>query len=140
MITYEKVLVLKNIVLFEKASELALSDLIQAATEKTLKVGDVLLKENQENDALYIVLSGVLELMTPEKENQFIMSRQMLGETTVFSPARLGKVVAKEKTVLLKLTADKLYGLMALHPSLAYAFLGTLSHQLRMAQKNEQST
>ena len=49
-------------------------------------------------------------------------------------------VKAKEKTFLIKLTADKLYGLMALHPSLAYAFLGTISHQLRMAQKNEQST
>ena len=137
MITYEKVLVLKNIVLFEKASELALSDLIQAATEKTLKSGDVLLKENQENNALYIVLSGGLELTTPEKETRFIMPRQMLGETTVFAPAKLGKVVAKEKTVVLKLTADKFYGLMALHPSLAYAFLGALSHQLRMAQKNE---
>lgn len=137
MITYEKVLVLKNIVLFEKASELALSDLIQAATEKTLKSGDILLKENQENDALYIVLGGGLELTTPEKETHFITPRQMLGETTVFAPAKLGKVIAKEKTVLLKLTADKLYGLMALHPSLAYAFLGTLSHQLRMAQKSE---
>ena len=137
MITYEKVLVLKNIVLFEKASELALSDLIQAATEKTLKTGDVLLKENQENDALYIVLSGGLELTTPEKEIHFIMPRQMLGETTAFSPAKLGKVVAKEKTILLKLSADKLYGLMALHPSLAYAFLGALSYQLRMAQKSE---
>ncbi len=137
MITYEKVLVLKNIVLFEKASELALSDVIQSAQEKTLKTGDILLKSNQENDALYIVLAGALELVTPEKEVYSILARQMLGETTVFAPAQLGKVVAKEKTVLLKLTSDKLYGLMALHPSLAYAFLGNLSHQLRMAQKNE---
>ena len=137
MITYEKVLLLKNIVLFEKASELALSDLIQAATEKTLKSGDVLLKENQENDTLYIVLSGGLEWVNLEKETHFVLPRQMLGETTVFAPARLGKVVAKEKTIVLKLTADKLYGLMALHPSLAYAFLGALSYQLRMAQKSE---
>lgn len=137
MITYEKVLVLKNIVLFEKASELALSDLIQSATEKTLKSGDILLEENQENDALYIVLTGGLELVTSEKKTYYILSRQMLGETTIFSPAKLGKVIASEKTVLLKLTADKFYGLMALHPSLAYAFLGTLSYQLRMAQKSE---
>ena len=137
MITYEKVLVLKNIVLFEKASELALSDLIQASAEKNMKPGDVLLKDNQENDALYIVLGGELEWTTPEKETHLITQRQMLGETTVFAPARLGKVVAKEKTTLLKLTADKFYGVMALHPSLAYAFLGALSHQLRMAQKSE---
>ena len=140
MITYEKILVLKNIVLFEKASELALSDMVQAATEKTLKENDVLLKADQENDALYIVLAGQLEITTPDKEKQILLPRQMLGETTVFAPAKLGKVVAKEKTTLLKLSADKFYGLMALHPSLAYAFLGTLSHQLRMAQKNEQST
>ena len=137
MITYEKVLVLKNIVLFEKASELALSDLIQAATEKTLKPSEILLKKNQENNALYIVLSGALELTTLEQQTVLIPSRHMLGETTVFAPDKLGEVVAKEKTVLLKLTADKLYDMMALHPSLAYAFLGSLSHQLRMAQKNE---
>lgn len=140
MITYEKVLVLKNIVLFEKASELALSDVIQAAMEKTLKSSEVLLKQNQENDALYIVLSGALEITTPEKEKYTVLPRQMVGETTIFSPARLGEIVAKEKTVLLKLTADKFYSLMALHPSLAYAFLGNLSYQLRMAQKNEQNT
>ena len=137
MITYEKVLVLKNIVLFENASELALSDVIQAATEKTLKNSEILLKKNQENDALYIVLSGTLELTTPENRTILITPRHMLGETTVFAPDKLGEVVAKEKTVILKLTADKLYGLMALHPSLAYAFLGSLSHQLRMAQKTE---
>ena len=139
MITYEKVLVLKNIVLFEKASELALSDVIQAASEKTMKAGEVLLEKDQENDALYIVLAGALELNTLEDKKILINPRQMLGETTVFAPAKLGTVKAKEKTFLIKLTADKLYGLMALHPSLAYAFLGTLSHQLRMAQKNEQS-
>ena len=53
MITYEKVLVLKNIVLFEKASELALSDLISVAEERLLKSGEVLLEENQENNQLY---------------------------------------------------------------------------------------
>lgn len=140
MITYEKVLLLKNIVLFEKASELALSDVIQSAIEKTLNEGDCLLKADQENNALYIVLAGQLEITTPEKEKQIVLPRQMLGETTVFSPAKLGKIVAREKTVLLKLTSDKLYALMALHPTLAYAFLGTLSYQLRMAQKNEQSS
>ena len=49
MITYEKVLVLKNVTLFEKASELALSDLISVAQEQMLNAGEVLLEAHQEN-------------------------------------------------------------------------------------------
>ena len=37
MMTYEKVLLLKNVPLFDKASELALSDLISVGKEKILK-------------------------------------------------------------------------------------------------------
>jgi CRP-like cAMP-binding protein len=94
MITYEKVLVLKNIVLFEKASELALSDVIQAASEKTMKPGEILLEKDQENDALYIVLSGALELNTLDNQKILINPRQMLGETTVFAPAKLGNLAS----------------------------------------------
>lgn len=138
MITYEKVLVLKNNPLFEKASELALSDLTLSAVEQTLKAGEILIRENQDNDALYIVLSGLLKMCDGKKVLAEFGPRQMIGDTTVLSPAPLpGVVMAAEKSVILKLTADQLYDVMSLHPTLAKAFLGNLSHRLYIAQKNQ---
>lgn len=137
MITYEKVLVLKNISLFEKASELALSDLISVAEEKMLKTGEILLGEEQVNESLYIVLSGLLEMGVGKKNLEF-GPRQIIGETTVFSPAVLeGEVKAKEKTFILKVNSQQLYRIMALHPTLAYSFLEELSRRVRLSEKKD---
>ena len=137
MITYEKVLVLKNISLFEKASELALSDLISVAEEKMLKSGEVLLQKNQTNNSLYIVLSGLLEIGM-NKKNQEFGPRQIIGETTVFSPTILdGEVKAKEKTFVLKINSQQLYRIIALHPTLAYSFLEELSRRVRLSEKKD---
>lgn len=138
MITYEKVLVLKNVALFEKASELALSDLISVAEERMLKAGDVLLEANQENHFLYVVLSGLLEMQAGKKLLQEFGPRQLIGETTVFSPAVLpGTVKAKDKSFVLKISAEQLYRIMALHPTLAYGFLEELSRRVRLSEKKD---
>ena len=138
MITYEKVLVLKNVSLFEKASELALSDLISVANEQMLKAGEILLDKNQENKFLYVVLSGQLELRSGKTVLQEFGPRQLIGETTVFSPAPLpGELIASDKTFVLKISAEQLYRVMALHPTLAFSFLEELSRRVRLSEKKD---
>ena len=138
MITYEKVLVLKNVALFENASELALSDLISVAEEKMLKAGETLLEKNQENHFLYVVLSGLLEMIENKKVLQEFGPRQLIGETTVFSPSTLaGTIKAKEKTFVLRVSSDQLYRVMALHPTLAFSFLEELSRRVRLSEKKD---
>ena len=138
MITYEKVLVLKNVALFEKASELALSDLISVAEEEMLKTGETLLEPDQENRFLYVVLSGLLEMLENKTVLQEFGPRQIIGETTVFSPAPLpGIVKAKKKTILLRISANQLYRVMALHPTLAFSFLEELSRRVRLNEKKD---
>ena len=138
MITYEKVLVLKNVPLFEKASELALSDLISVAEEQMLKEDEVLLSEKQENNFLYVVLSGLIEMVRHKKTIQEFGPRQLIGETTVFSPASLNaELRAKEKTFVLRVSADQLYRVMALHPTLAFSFLEELSRRVRLSEKKD---
>ncbi len=138
MITYEKVLVLKNVALFEKASELALSDLISVAEEHLLKSGETLLEADEENHFLYVVLSGLLEMSKNKKILQEFGPRQLIGETTVFSPANLpGSIKAKEKTCVLRISSEQLYRVMALHPTLAYSFLEELSRRVRLSEKKD---
>lgn len=131
-ITFEKVLILKNIPMFENASEMALSDLISSAEEKTFKVGDVLLDNQKENTALFIVLSGKAQAVLGDDVVLEFGPRQFFGETTVLSPAVLPyQVKAVESTCVLKISGHRLYQVMSLHPSIAKGFIGELSRRLR---------
>ena len=136
MITYEKVLVLKNIPFFAEASELALSDLIAVCEEHTVKTGEIISKAGDENRYLLMILSGSVHVVdTSGSLITEIGARQVFGETTVMSPAILPyQVVAQTQTTFLKISGDQLYRMMALHPSLAYGFIGELSKRLRLTQ------
>ena len=131
-ITFEKVLVLKNIPMFESASEMALSDLIAASEEKTYKTGDVIVDNEKENSFLFIVLLGKAAAVQEGETIQEFASRQIFGETTVLSPAVLPyPIKALEKTIVLKISGHRLYQVMSLHPSIAKGFIGELSKRLR---------
>jgi len=136
MITYEKVLVLKNIPFFAEASELALSDLIAVCEERTVKADETILDAGTENKHLFMILSGTVHIID-EKGHLLteVGARQVFGETTVLSPALLPyKIVAQTQTTFLKVSGDQLYRMMALHPSLAFGFIGELSKRLRQTQ------
>lgn len=136
MITYEKVLVLKNIPFFTEASELALSDLIAVCQEQTVQAGEVIIKAGEENKYLYMILAGHVHI---RDENDQLLAemgaRQVFGETTVLSPAVLPyRVEAYSQVTFLKISGDQLYRMMALHPSLAQGFIGEISKRLRQLQ------
>ena len=103
-----------------------------------LKAGETLLESDQENRFLYVVLSGLLEMQENKTPIQEFGPRQIIGETTVFSPAPLpGIITAKKKTILLRISADQLYRIMALHPTLAFSFLEELSRRVRLNEKKD---
>lgn len=131
-ITFEKVLILKNVPMFENASEMALSDLIASSEEKTYKEGDVLLDNQKENTALYIILNGKAQAYKGDEVVFDFGPRQFFGETTVLAPAILPyQVKAVENTSVLKINGHRLYQVMSLHPSIAKGFIGELSRRLR---------
>lgn len=136
MITYEKVLVLKNIPFFAEASELALSDLIAVCEERTVKADEVILEPGTENKYLFMILSGTVHIIGEDgRLLSEVGARQVFGETTVLSPALLPyQIVAQTQTTFLKVSGEQLYRMMALHPSLAFGFIGELSKRLRQAQ------
>lgn len=136
MITYEKVLILKNIPFFAAASELALSDLIMVCEEHTVKAGEIIAQKGEENHYLFMVLSGMVHVIG-EKDELIaeIGPRQVFGETTVLSPAVLPfRVEAKSQTTFLRITGEQLYRMIALHPTVARGFIGELSKRLRQLQ------
>ncbi len=130
--TFEKVLILKNVALFENVSESALSDLIMAAEEKTYKSGEEIINRTLENHYLFIVLSGLIHCEDDKGAMTEFGPRQFFGETTVLCPAVIPYgLKAVEQTTVLRISGNKLYQIMALHPSLAKGFIGELSRRLR---------
>lgn len=133
--TFEKVLVLKNVPIFKEATEAALADLISVAEERTYKAGDVILDSQTENTYLYIILSGAVRVMDGDEIYHELGPRQFFGEMTVLSPAIMPfENIAHDKTTVLKISGDKLYQMMALHPTVAKGFMGELSKRLRQEQ------
>ena len=86
-ITFEKVLVLKNIPFFAEASELALSDLIAVCEEHTVKAGETIIAPGEENRFLFMILSGQVHMSDGDDLVAELGARQVFGETTVMSPA-----------------------------------------------------
>lgn len=130
--TFEKVLILKNISMFENASETALSDFIMASEEKIYKPGDEIINNAMENHYLFIILSGSIQRIDSDNEIAELGPRQFFGETTVLCPAVIPyQITANEQTTILRISGNKLYQVMALHPSIAKGFIGELSKRLR---------
>jgi len=130
LVTIEKVLSLKQLSLFKTVSNMALSDLMALSEEQTIKKGTTLIADNEQNKAVYFLLSGSLEEKN-KNEKKAISAGSSVGLDSVFWVAPAGKsVVAKQTSVVLKTEQDKLYRMMALHPSLAMAILNELSARI----------
>ncbi len=138
-ITYEKVLVLKNIPFFVEASELALSDLIAVCEERTVGAGETIIAPGDENRFLFMILSGQIHVLDGDELITELGARQVFGETTVMNPAIIPyRVTAQTQTTFLRVSGEQLYRMIALHPTLAKGFIGELSKRLRREQtKND---
>ena len=135
LITIEKVLVLKQMPLFKTVSYMALSDLMAVSEEKTLKKNTVLIDGTKQNRFVYFILSGGA---ATEDGTQSFYEHEAVGLDSVFWVSMAGKTIKTTETcVVLKVGRDKLYRMMALHPSLATAILHELSNQIHQSGKKD---
>ena len=137
LITIEKVLALKQLSLFKTVSNMALSDLMAVSEEQTLKKGVFLLEKDKQNNALYFILSGDIAI-EQGGDKTAVGSNEIVGLASVFwiAPAGVNAYTERE-SVVLKVNRDKLYRIMALHPSLASALLDELSRLIHENRKNK---
>ena len=127
LITIEKVLLLKQMPLFKNVSNMALSDLMSVSEEQTCKAGSILIQEKEPNKMVYFLLSGAVEILK-ESGKKEVQAKSILGLKSVFWIGSADEQVkTTQKSVVLMIEKDKLYRVMALHPSLAFAILNELS-------------
>jgi len=98
--------------LLEVLPEYILSWIVQKGREHRLGAGDILLKEGERNDALYIVLDGLFGVTrgSPESPSyEHVAAGSVLGEDSFFTDAIApATVVAREPSLVLGVTRNTL--------------------------------
>ncbi|HJS18906.1 MAG TPA: SpoIIE family protein phosphatase, partial [Anaerolineales bacterium] len=101
-----------------------------------LKSGEILFREGDAGEHMYIVVSGDLEiLMAPDTANELILNRvpqgEYIGEMSLVTGApRTASVRANGDVVLLSMSRAQLLELLHQHPQLASTMVNVLSHRL----------
>lgn len=101
-----------------------------------MKSGEILFREGDAGEHMYIVVSGDLEiLMAPNTDNELILNRvppgEYIGEMSLVTGApRTASVRAHGDVELLSMSRTQLMDLLQEHPKLASTMVHVLSHRL----------
>lgn len=112
-------------------------DLLMAGLEVVnLKPREILFREGDTGERMYIVVSGELEILkAPDSDDELILNRiyegAYIGEMSLITGApRTASVRSNGETVLLSLSRAQLMDLLQRHPHLATEMVSVLSHRL----------
>jgi sigma-B regulation protein RsbU (phosphoserine phosphatase) len=99
--------------------------------------GDILFREGDPGEHLYVVVNGELEiLMAPDTDDELILNilyeGEYLGEMSLIQPGghRTASARARGEVVLLSLSRAQFRDLLQRHPELSKAMVGVLSQRL----------
>lgn len=128
----EKVIFLQNIDVFSEVPTEQLAALATIAEEVTVLKGDVIYREDEYSDALYLVLDGRVRLHQADREIAIAAVREAFGSWALFDEdVRLVTATAGEDSQLLRLYRDDFVDLLADHVQIAQGVLKTVARRLR---------
>jgi len=133
----EKVSILKNTDLFSETPENLLVDLASLVKTVRLSKGDVLFRENDPGDAMFIIHSGKIEIRDAEKKLVEFRELDFFGELSLLdNESRSAAAIALEESLLLSISQDDFYELISFRTEVAKSVLKVLSQRLRKQNKS----
>jgi CRP-like cAMP-binding protein len=134
--TLEKILFLKQIELFREFNARELGILAQKAVEKSFTRGDVIFRQGEEGDSLYLVVGGKVRVLREDgqkKETLAILEeRTCFGEMAILSEeVRSATIEALETLTLLKIDREEFRQLILKKPEMAFPIFRILIERLR---------
>lgn len=136
--TTERVMFLKGLELFAAVPGDDLAEVAQIADEVTLDEGELLFREGERGDALYLVVEGALRVEQGGRTLATLGTREVVGEMALLDPApRSATCAATAPARLLRLSADAFAELLVERPEVASGVLRILTRRLRAASRAE---
>ncbi len=128
----EKVMLLQDVDVFAEVPGDQLATLAAIAEEERVLTGDVLYREGEEADALYLVLEGDIRLSQGERELTRAEAGQAFGTWALFDDEpRLATAVAHADTTLLRIDREDFADTLADHVQVAQGVIKTVARRLR---------
>jgi CRP-like cAMP-binding protein len=130
--TVEKVLLLQDVDIFEHTSTEDLSHIAAIAEEIEYQSGDIIFKEGEISDSMYVVIQGKVRLTRDDKEIMIAGKMQAFGTWALFDDEpRVATATALESTQLLRINKEEFIDLLADHVAITQSILKTMAKRLR---------
>ena len=131
----ERVLFLKDLYLFRNVDTERLSIVAEIAREVTVAPGEIVAKEHEIGESLYIIKEGSLRIMKEKDGTAYnlknITSGECLGVSDIFNDKpRAAGAIANERTVLFEIRRNEFKKVLIGNPEIAYNMLEILSERL----------
>ena len=131
--TVEKVLLLQDVDIFEHTSTEDLSHVAAIAEEIEFQTGDVIYKEDEIPDSMYVVIEGKVRLTRGGKEIMVAKNMDAFGTWALFDDEpRVATATALEPSQILRLDKEEFIDLLADHVGITQSIMKTLTKKLRM--------
>ena len=132
----EKTILLKSVNLFQKIPGNVLSKIAQISSELHLEKNDIIFKEGEPGDSLFVIISGKIDII---KNNQTIANLEKgncIGEMSLLDhEPRSADAISNGDTTLLKIDQDGFFELMAGNSEIMKQIVKMLTKRLRQTNK-----
>lgn len=130
--TVERVIVLKSLSMFAETPDEALAELADLLNEMVVQPGEVIVREGETGDSLYIIVDGRVEVVDDNRVLNQLGARAVFGELSMLdSSPRTATIRAIEETSLLRLDQTSFYEIMSDYVEVAMGTIQLLTRNLR---------
>ncbi len=130
--TVERVIILKSLSMFADTPDEALYELADLLHEEEAQPGDVIVREGENGESLYIIVSGRVEVVDDNRVLNRLGERAVFGELSLLdSSPRTATIRAIEETTLLRLDQTPFYEIMSDYVEVAMGTIRMLTRSLR---------
>jgi CRP-like cAMP-binding protein len=128
----EKVFILKSLNLFKDTPENILADLAPLMHEKEYEQGDVIFKEGETGDCMFIIQKGSVRIHKGNHTLAILPEKEVFGELSLLdADTRSATASAHTDCVLFKIDQEPFYELLDERPEVAKGFIKILCQRLR---------
>jgi len=132
--TFDKVLVLKKVSIFNTIPHEHLVDVAVRLTERSAIAGECIIEKGESGDSLYIIAAGRVRVHDNNRQLAEMAQNDFFGELSLLdSEPRAASVSAVEPTLLLRLAQDDFYDVMRDRPEILPALNRALCKLIRSA-------
>ena len=136
----EKTILLKTVDLFQDIPGELLSQVSQISKAKNYDNGEIIFKDGDIGDSMFIVLEGKISITKGDKEIALLDKGASLGEMALLdNENRSANAIAKEDSILLKINQDVFYELMESNADIMKQIIKLLTGRIRTANTKLES-